>query len=424
MVNATIRMDKTNNGIPVITERIEGRGTAGVMIAVNTGSRDETKDIWGISHLLEHSVFRATDNRTSIQLAQEIEGAGGTMNAATSREITAYHATTLKSTVDVAKSVIADIVCNPLLMKDHVDMEKQIVLQEIALYENDPSAYIHDLFAETMWRDHPLAHNEAGTVETVNGMNAEDLMRYYLERYTQSNVSVYACGDVDPEDIVTWAEENLEDLPVGEPNRRDAPKVNRGTYAHYLRKEDQCYIGMGFPAYPADHPYRTAQSILSTIIGSGASSRMFCRVREEKALVYSIYNDTAQMTDSSTMGTFFSTSEDNVLEAIETAGKVYRSILKEGVGQTELEKAKNLSKGALIRSMERTDNRMYKLMAGTMLTGEPISLEERLRRVDEVNCDDLAHVAEELIRSDLLTVVMYGKKIKSMKKFDPAQIDL
>ncbi|MBO7205844.1 MAG: insulinase family protein, partial [Candidatus Methanomethylophilaceae archaeon] len=236
--------------------------------------------------------------------------------------------------------------------------------------------------------------------------------------------AVFACGDVDPADAMAWAEENLDPMPIGQKRQRVTPVVKEGVYNHIVRKEDHCYVGMGFPAYPADHPDRTALSMLSAVLGSGSSSRMFQQVREEKALVYSVYNYTDQNSDAASMATFFSSTEDNVLEAINTVGKVYKEILDGGVKQEELDKARNLVKGATIRRMESTEDRLYRLARNTMLTWRPMTLEERLAEMDAVTCEDLARVAEDVIKGDLLTVTMYGKKVKDMKKFSPSQIEI
>ncbi|MDY5872731.1 MAG: pitrilysin family protein [Candidatus Methanomethylophilaceae archaeon] len=424
MAKGNVTMERTPRGIPVVTDRIEGCRCSGYMIAVNTGSRDESEDIWGLSHLLEHSVFRSTKTRSSFQMSKEIEGAGGELNAFTAKEMTAYHGVTLKETEDVAKSIVADIVCNPLLKQEDIDLEKKIVIQEIGMCENDPSSYIHDLFAETIWRGNELAHNEAGTVKIVEGLTADDLRRYYEDRYTCANLAVFACGDVDPADAMSWAEENLDPMSAGTPNKRTVPEVREGAYRHFVRKEDHCYVGMGFPALSADDPDRTALSMLNAVIGAGSSSRMFQQVREERALVYSVYNYIDQNTDAASMATFFSSTEGNVLEAMEIAGKVYGSILRDGVSKEELDKARNLVKGATIRQMESTEDRLYRLARNTMLTWKPASLEERLAEMDAVTCEDLARAAERVIRNDLLTVTMYGRKVRGMRKFSPAQIEI
>ena len=424
MAKGIITFEKTSAGIPVITERIADSPSAGFMVAVNTGSRDESSDIWGISHLLEHVVFRATKTRSSFQMSKEIEGAGGEMNAFTAKEITAFYSSTLKDTADTAKSLVADIVCNPLINQSDVDMEKKIVLQEISMVENDPSSYIHDLFAETMWKDHPLAHNEAGTTDIVKSLGSAELRGYYTERYVRPNLAVFACGNVDPADVMAWAEENFDAMPDGKANERHAPNVTDGSYRHVVRKEDHCYVGLGFPGFSAADPRRPALQMLNAVLGSGSSSRMFQRVREEKALVYSIYNYVDQNSDGSSMGTFFSSTEENVLEALETSAKVLRSIREEGVTKEELAKARNLVKGATVRRAESTEHELYRLARTTMLRGEPVSLGDFLGAFDTVTAEDIMAVADQVIKNDLLSVTMYGNKVKSMKGFTPAQLEI
>ena len=415
---------RTSAGVPVIVDSNPDSLSAGFMIGVKTGSRDESQDIWGLSHLLEHVVFRATDTRTSFQMSKEIEGAGGLMNAFTGKEMTAFYGITLKETAQTAKDLVADIVCNPLIAPGDTEMEKKIVLQEISMCENNPSNYIHDLFAETMWRDHALGHNEAGTSEIVSGLTSEDLRKYYGERYLVPNLAVYASGCVDFDDTVAWAEENLDRMAGGRANPRSAPKVQKGIYRHIERKEDHCYVGIGFPAYDAKSRDRPAAQMLNAVLGSGSSSRMFNQVREQRALVYSIYNYIDQNSDAGSMGTFFSSTEKNVLEAVETVGKVYREFLEEGVTEEELQKARNLVKGATVRQQESLDNRIYSLVSNHMLTGEAKTAEERLALLDSVTVDDVMRVAEDLIRGDRLTVVMYGNEVESMKDFSPDQIEL
>ena len=419
-----ITFERTRAGIPVITERLEDSPSAGFMVAVNTGSRDESKDVWGISHLLEHVVFRATKTRSSFQMSKEIEGAGGEMNAFTAKEITAFYGVTIRDTADTAKSLVADIVCNPLINESDVDMEKKIVLQEISMVENDPSSYIHDLFAETMWKDHPLAHGEAGTTDIVKSLGSAELRKYYGERYVRPNVWVFACGNVDKDDVMSWAEENFDAMPDGKANERHAPKVVDGSYRHVVRKEDHCYVGMGFPSYGASDERRPALQMLNAVLGSGSSSRMFQEVREKRALVYSVYNYVDQNSDGGSMATYLSSTEENVLEAITTAGKVLRSIREEGVTKEELSKARTLVKGATIRRAESTEHELYRLCRGTMLRGIPLSLDDWLGAFDRVTCEDVMAVADDIIKNDLLSVTMYGNKVKSMKDFSPSQIEL
>ena len=424
MSGGNITVQRTGQGIPVITETIDDCRISGYMVAVGTGSRDEAVGEWGISHLLEHSVFRAAGDRSSFQMSKEIEGAGGELNAFTGKELTAFYGMTIKGAESIAKSIVADIVCDPLLKPEDVEMEKKIVIQEIGMGENDPSSYIHTLFSETMWGSSELGHYVAGSVESVGRMDDVCLRRYYSDKYVGSNIAVFACGAVDPSDALEWAEEHFDALPKGVSNKRTVPKACGCRYVHYPRKEEHCYVGMGFPAFPANHPDMPALSLLSAVMGSGMSSRLFQSVREEKALVYSVYNAVGKSSDASTFAAYFSSTEENLLNAIETIGASYRELLDGGVSQEELDRARNLVKGSLIRRNESTRNRMNDLAQSYMMGMEPRGLGERIAELDGVTIEDLARVAEKVIRTDSLAVAMYGRDVGSMKDFNPASIEL
>lgn len=423
MAQNNVSIGYTSGGIPVITESIPGAISSGYMVAVNTGSRDETPDIFGLSHLLEHVVFRATKTRTSFEMSKEIEGAGGEMNAFTAKEMTAFYAVTIRDTAKVAQDLVADIVSNPLIADNDTELEKKIVLQEISMCENEPDSYIHDLFDENIWKGHELSQSEAGTREIVSGLKNTDLRKYYDEKYRVPNFKVFACGAVDNADTVEWAERNLDALSGNKATKRTKPAVTGASYKHVKRKEDHCYVGMGFRTFEPTDKDLPALKLMSAVLGSGSSSRLFQSVREQKALVYSVYNAVTQYTDASTTGTFMSSTEENVLEAIETTAKTYRVFKENGLTENELTRAKNLLKGALSRSMESTSHRLYNLARNTMLTGVPESFEKRLEALDSVTDEDVMRVAEKVLDPKGLNIVMFGNDVKNMKDFDVSQLD-
>lgn len=408
----------------MVTESIPGAGGAGYLVAVGTGSRDEAPGSFGISHLLEHVVFRATGSRTSFQMSKEIEGAGGEMNAFTAKEATAFYAVTLKETAGVAKDLVADIVRDPLIGAEDTEMEKKIVLQEISMCENDPDSYIHDLFAETLWRGHSLSQGEAGLRKSVKRLTSEDLRAYHAERYRIPRLAAFACGAVTQKDALKWASESFDGMAGGAPAAREPPSTPGSGYAFYKRKGDHCYLAMGFPAYGARHPDRAALNMLSAVLGSGSSSRLFQAVREERALVYSVYTSVDQHSDAGSVAAYLSSTEENVLEAAEVAASVCRELRDEGLRPGELQRAKNLVKGANVRYMESAEHRLYRMARSFMLTGEPETLEERLAAYDAVTEEDVMRVAADLIDARRLNVAMYGPKVKAMKGFEASQLDL
>ncbi len=417
----TISVSKTAGGIPVVVENIPDSQSVAYMIGVATGSRDETEGIYGLSHLLEHTVFRETKTMDSYQMAKEIEGAGGELNAFTGREMTAFYGITIKETADVARRIVGDIVANPLINEKSTELEKKIVLQELSMIKNEPDRYIHDLFSMVLWKGHELEQDEGGDEKLVEKMTFEDLRAYYDEKYRIPNLSVYAVG-ADMEETVVWAEETLDGMSGGKRNVRSEPPMPKGKYEFVANDSDHYQVAMGFQAYGSSHPDRAAVSMLSAVLGSGTSSRLFQDVREKKALVYSIFTSVSQNSDASSLATYMSCTKENVAEAMETTSKVIGKFLSEGLEKGELERAKRLVKGANVRAMESTDNRLYRLGVNHMLNGSIETLEQRLERIDAVTEDDVMRVAEDILVSDRMNTVVLGKNSRKFKNYDPTKL--
>lgn len=420
----TISVSKTGGGIPVITEYIPGCESSGYMVAVGTGSRDETEDIFGLSHLLEHVVFRETKTRTSYQMAKEMEGAGGELNAFTGREMTAYYGVTIRETKDVAKEMVSDIVSNPMINDEDVEMEKKIVLQELSMIENEPESYIHDLFPSHMWRGHPLSQDEGGSPEIVAGLTREQIRGYYEERYGIPNISVFAAGNVEHEDTVVWAEEKFDGMSGRKAIVRSPPEMPGSSYNFVKNKSEHCHMGIGFPAYAPKDSLKMPAALLSAMLGSGTSSRLFQEVREKRALVYSVYTTTEQYSDAASMTTYMSSTDGNVTEALEAAVKIFALVKKEGLEAGELARTKRLIKGATVRAMESTGRRMFRLGRDYVINGECITLEQRLKAIDAVTEDQVAEAAEDIMRASRLNITVLGKGNKAIRELDISSFDL
>ena len=402
----------------MVSETIPGSQSAGYMIGVATGSRDECERIFGLSHLLEHTVFRATESRDSYQMAKEIEGAGGELNAFTAKEMTAFYGITIRETADVAMDIVGDIVANPKINGNDTELEKKIVLQELSMIRNEPESYIHDLFEAQLWRGHPLSQDEGGLESVVEGLAHTDLRDYYEEKYRIPNLAVYAVGAVDPEKTAEWAGNVLDGMSGGARNRRGAPPAPEAGYSFTENDADHYQIAMGFPAYGASHKDRAAVSLLAAVLGSGTSSRLFQGVREKKALVYSVYSAVSQYSDSSCLATYMSCTGPNVAESMSTAASEIGKLLREGLEKGELERTKRLLKGANVRAMESTDSRLYRLGVNHMLNGSAETLEERLARIDAVTGEDVMRAAEDILRPGRLNIAVLGRKNRKIRDFD------
>ena len=424
MSGSTITSSRTSGGVPVVVENIPGSQSAAFMIGVATGSRDEHPGIFGLSHLLEHTVFRETETRNSYQMAKEMEGAGGELNAFTGREMTAFYGITIRETASTAMDMVGDIVAHPKINEEDTELEKKIVLQELSMIRNEPDSYIHDLFESTLWRGHALSQDEGGDEKVVAGLTSADLRAYYEEKYLIPNLAVYAAGSIDVDDTVRWAEEVLDPMKGGVRNQRTAPQTPGSEYRFVKGDAEHCHVAMGFPSYGASHPDRMAASMLSAVLGSGTSSRLFQNVREKKALVYSIYTTVSQNSDASSITSYMSCTDGNVIEAMETVASVISQFLREGLEKGELERAKRLIKGANVRSMESTEHRLYRLGVNHMLNGATETLEERLDRIDAVTEDDVMRVAGDLLRADRLNTVVLGKGNREIRKYDASALTL
>ena len=389
------------------------------VMTVRTGSRDEDKSVLGISHLLEHVVFRSTKTRTSYQIAKEMEGAGGMLNAFTGKEATGYYGLTISETADVAREMVSDIVANPLIGDDDTEMEKKIVLQELSMIKNDPGSYIYDLIDEMIWRNHKLGQGEGGKESIVENLTYEDLRTYYKDRYGSPNLAVFAVGNVNEKESIEWASEKFDGMNAITAPKRSKPTMPKPNYRFVSNKADHYQVALGFPlCEPANSDMRYPMSMLSAVLGSGTSSRLFQEVRENNALVYSVFSANVQNTDASYLGMFMSSTAANVEKSIDATSKVIRTFMNEGLESEELERSKRLIKGELIRSQESTSRRMTSVAREYMLTGDLYSLEDKLSQIDAVTEEDVMKIAKQVIRSDTLNTVVLGKSDKKLKELD------
>ena len=423
MKNNPVEISETASGIPVITENVPGSG-AGFLVAVRTGSRDEREGIFGLSHLLEHTVFRETRNMDSFEMAKVMEGAGGELNAFTSKEMTAYYGVTLAETGDVAMRMVADIVSNPLINEKDTELEKSIVLQELSMIKNEPESYIHDLFEENLWAGDPLGWDEGGSEESVEKLTFEDLRAYYNERYGRPNLAVFATGSFDRDEVSSWAEESFSGMEAPVVNRRSPPSMPGAKFTVTPNHSDHVQIAIGFPTPCLDARERDAVAVLSAVLGGGTSSRLFQQVREKNALVYSVYGTSSNYSDAGYISSFMSCTVKNVRRAMDETISVLRDFRDNGLEKDELQRVKNMLKGAFSRSAETTDNRIYRLCRNYMTYGTARGTEETLSAISSVTEEEVLAAAERYIRADRLNISVLGKVGKNISGYDVSSAEL
>jgi len=407
-VSDEITTNRTPAGIPVVVERLPGFHSASLSVYLGTGSRDEDERQAGIAHMLEHMLFKGTTRRTAREMSEQVEAAGGEMNGYTTKEVTSYQVCALDETVDVAQDILADMVLNPLLDASCLTTEKNVVLQEINMLQNDPDDYIHVLFAETLWGDHSMGRSEAGSSATVSALTERDVREFFQRHYRPPRMAVIAVGNVDPAQVVDWASESFDGLaPAPARQERAAPHHN-AEFRVYPREDRQAYVGMGFPGCSSVDPERFALRLTASILGMGTSSRLFQEIREKEGLVYEIFASSSSYTDCGAMSIFFNTTVDDQEKVVRLVGKEIRRLKDEGLEKGELERAKRLLKGIYVRRLESSETRMVRLGEAFMSTGRATTPEESLRNIDAVTEEDVHRMARKVMLRDRLCMTLHA----------------
>lgn len=396
------------NGMRVLTETIPHALSASIGIWVENGSRYEKPQENGVSHFIEHLLFKGTARRTAAQIAEEIDAVGGVLNAFTGKEYTCYYARVLGEDVPLAVDILADIFLNSLFNPEDVERERQVVLQEISQAEDTPDDLIHDLFNLNFWQGHSLALPIFGSVETVNRIDRELMLTFMDEHYRAQRVFIAAAGKIDHDRLVEQCERLFSAV------KRDGHKVpvtppqSRRVIAYHERPLEQVHICIGTPGVSYSHPLRYAAYVMNTALGGGMSSRLFQEVREKRGRVYTIHSFMSSYLDCGYFAVYAGTSAEWAQEVIEvTLGELAR-VAREGLAPAELARAKSQLKGNLLLSLESTDSRMNRLAHNEIYFGRQISIDEIAQRIEKVTADEIVELASSIFKADRTGIVLLG----------------
>ncbi len=399
------------NGLTVVSERVPGVRSVALGAWVRSASVDESRDLMGVSHMLEHLCFKATERRTAREVAASLESLGGSLDAYTSREHTSFQARVLDEHLLQAADVVADVMFRPLLRAEDLALEKKVVLEEIAMVEDTPDDVVFELHNADMWGDHPYGYSILGTRGTVAGLRVEDLRALHARAYVAANVVVGAAGNVSHQQLVDalqatgWAELPATPAPASE--RPPVPSTRPGIH-HVERDAAQSHIVFGSSTLPHGDPRRHALVLVDTLLGGGMSSRLFQRVREELALAYSVYTFQQYHRDSGVHGVYAGTAPESALDAVDAIRGELARLATAGITADELASAKRQLKGQITLSMESVSSRMYRA-AATELFGEPwMTLDQLLKQVDDITLDGARAACAEFFAPDRQTVVHLG----------------
>jgi predicted Zn-dependent peptidase len=408
-VPATHQLTELDSGLRVVSERIDTVRSVALGFWIRTGSRDETVAEAGVSHFLEHLLFKGTKRFSSQEIDQIFDGMGAEINAGTGKETTSVYSRFLDQHFERAFDVMSDMVLRPSY--PDIDSERQVVIEEIAMYEDEPSDKVHDVLAEAVFGDHPLGRPVIGRADVIANVPVPEIAAYHDERYAPSNLVLAAAGNVDHDKLVELANKACEgDLPKANGKRElvAAPATADPRMCFFQKQTEQFHVTLGAPGIQRGDDRRFALRVLDTILGGSTSSRLFQEVREKRGLAYAVYSYSSQYLDSGQVGMYVGTRPDNVAEAMEVIGDELRKLREAGVSAEELERAKENVKGRTVLSMESMLARMNRLGA-SVLTGIPLlSLDEVLARTDAVSADDLAALLDELYDPSRLSAAAVG----------------
>lgn len=399
------------NGLTVLSEYMPGVRSVALGAWVRAASVHEQRETMGISHMLEHMVFKGTPTRTPKDLALALETLGGSLDAYTSREHTSYQAHILDEHVGEAADVLADLIFRPLLRQSDLDLEKNVVLEEICTVEDTPDDLIFELHNEMLWGDHPYGYSILGTRESVKALSAGDLRALHSRAYHPDQMVLVAAGSIEHDDLIDHlGRAGWMDIPGGGLPRlpRTAPPGLPPARSHVERDTAQTHVVIGSRAMSHNDPTRYAMTLIGTLLGGGMSSRLFQRVREELGLAYAVHTFQSFHADTGVHGVYVGTMPENASAAMNAINEELERISKEGLSVEELAAGKNQARGQITLSLETPISRMYRA-AGAELYEEPfLGLDEVLARIDAIDGDVVAEVCSTMFAPERQTVVTLG----------------
>ena len=395
------------NGLTVLTEPMDHIRTTALGVWISAGSRYEDEVQHGVSHFIEHVLFKGTAARSALEIAQAMDAIGGHLNAFTEKEHTCFYLRVLSDHLEEGLEVLGDMLLHPALDPEALERERQVILEEIKMYEDAPDDLVHDLFAATLWPGHPLGRSISGSQQSVGSLRREDVREFMAARYRPDAALVTAAGRVEHDEIVAVVERVLRGwtgrstpIPLGPPTP--------GRDTAILSKEvEQVHLCVGVPALPQAHRDRYVLSVLDTALGGGMSSRLFQEIREERGLAYSVSSYYAAYRDVGAFVIYAGTSPAASREVVQLILEGL-SRAREGLSAEEIARAKESLKGNLMLDLETPGSRMTKLARSEQYFGRQITLDEIIADVDAVGCDDVRRVAEQLLLPGRLTLAAIG----------------
>ncbi|MBV9594801.1 MAG: insulinase family protein [Actinobacteria bacterium] len=399
------------SGVKVVTESMPGVRSVSVGVWIPVGSRDESRSLAGTSHFLEHLLFKGTSHRDALDIASAMDAVGGEFNAFTEKEHTCFYATVLDRDLPLAVDIVTDVVLNATLTARDVDIERGVVLEEIAMRDDDPADLVHDEFASTLLGDSPLGRPILGTTESISALTRRQIHGYYRRRYDPSTMVVSVAGRVDHRDVlarVRAAFDAADDHgPHPRPTRAPAdPAVRPSTSRVVADDTEQANVIVGGLGLSRHDPRRFVLGVLSSALGGGMSSRLFQSIREERGLAYSVYSFLSSYADTGIYGVYAGCQPGKTAEVVSLIVDTLNDVARGGIDAAELERGKGQMRGGIVLGLEDSGSRMTRIGKSELSYGDILGVDDLLARIDAVTVDDIAVLAVDLLtRPRSLTVV-------------------
>jgi predicted Zn-dependent peptidase len=404
-----IRRQKLPNGLTVITEQMQHIRSASIGIWLQTGSRDEDAEWNGISHFIEHMVFKGTKHRTAEEIARQVDSIGGNMDAFTAKECICFNVKVLDEHVPTALDILSDLVLNPVFDANDIVRERGVIMEEIKMDEDNPDYLVHEIFTQNFFKDHPLGKPILGTKETVKRFERAPVYEAYTHRFAPANMIVSAAGNLDHNRFVELVTRHFEHMkPVSNGFHSSAPKIFSRIILRNKKALEQVQLCLGVPAHPIAHEQRHAGYILNTLLGGGMSSRLFQNIRERQGLAYSIYSDLNPYRDTGCLAVYAGTSLASAAKVVQSVVSEFRKLKSEPVAAEELRRAKDQLKGSLMLSLESSTARMSNLARQEMYFEHFYDLDELIAKIEAVTAEDLSKLANEFFQTESVAVTALG----------------
>jgi predicted Zn-dependent peptidase len=408
-LGGTVRRTVLPNGLRILTEAVPAMRSASFGIWVAVGSRDESPQLSGVSHFLEHLLFKGTRRRSALEISAAIEAVGGETNAFTTKEYTCYYARMLDEDLPLAIDVICDLVADSVMAEADVETERGVILEEIAMHDDEPDEEVHDVFSSALFGEHPLARMISGTVETISPMSRRQIQSYYHRRYQPPSIVVAAAGNLDHAHVVRLVKEAFarsdrlgefgaaDGRRVVGPGAGGVPRPRAGTVKVRGKDTEQAHLVLGGPSLSREDDRRFALGVLNNVVGGGMSSRLFQEIREKRGLAYSIYSYVTQYADSGVFGVYAGCAPGKVDEVLSLTRDELDRVAADGLRDDEVARGKGMLKGSIVLGLEDTGSRMSRLGKGELLYEEMLGVDEILARVEGVTSDEVRRIAAEVL---------------------------